>query len=639
MSEEDYHTASNVYKPSEKIQTPEAAEDLLISSLPPAESSQHIIDDSDHKENVSKFLERGLAAERKQLEEERLQFELEKKQMELQRQQLFEERSRRSTIENLRSVEGEEYMNGASFYSIPHSFLGVGTKNFGNTDAYDPRKMKKKLSPFQELKQKAMDPKISFEDRTQTIRYMLRIPVIHKYREINEAMVTIINDTQYPFDKRYHFFSNNDKYVKLDYEVVNFCHRYIFDNFESLHAPIIYRILSAQHILTQFPAETFNLNDLQNFLITIAKDKDQSINLRAQCSDILDRAGYAEAKTIGRTVITELGELYDQNKQKTIYTNSQNVHDNTITEQTIKCLRKLIETTIVKADTNTGQVYDAVLEFFKYEPPSKNVDIRKSRVVDSLQRVIIDTSRYESKNMVDIILLVWEKINASPDKMALIRRLVEELDMDQSCSTGYLSRILNVLSGFFEDMPQISISFKDQLRSNVFARIRVSTGLVLSNDQQSKISLEMTSDEKPTILEFLTNFSPYAEFLKEFVTDTKYMTLLEFDEIYNQSIGDYFGIHYYQAPETLANIPKDDDEKLPAFDSGLLTVIESAREQLEDVMEESLNSNSDEKTEESIKSSIEEIFKFKELMNQMTMFKHYLMKQIIIHLLLLFENL
>ena len=68
----------------------------------------------------------------------------------------------------------------------------------------------------------------------------------------------------------------------------------------------------------------------------------------------------------------------------------------------------------------------------------------------------------------DVLLLVWYEIKNSPHKEELERCLLEEfLNMNGQCTTGHLSRIVNILSGF-SDHVFIKISYKDQMKNYIF---------------------------------------------------------------------------------------------------------------------------------------------------------------------------
>ena len=429
-------------------------------------------------------------------------------------------------------ISESELKNGfdlSSFKYLPETFMEIETRTFGNSIN----------NPFLKLYESVISDKYDFEDRCQCVRYMQRIHYTGGMKYCIQAALSILKDDKYPFNKRYYFFSNNDAYVKLDYEIVNECHKYVYENFDSLNAPLLYKLLSAQFILAHFVPTEYDRIKLEDFLLSIAEDKEQTINYRAECADILYNYGiekhYVESAT---RIIRELGELYTQNKSSTIYTNIQNVHDTTINQTIINTLRELIQK--IKSKRHSGEVLEIIRD--KYSHLDKT---RMDKVMSSLERIMIDTAKYEMLNMSDILVLVWEFICQSEHKDELEYRLIQELeDMDETCSTGHLSRILNVLSGYFSENV-VQISLKDQLRSNIFARY---TKLIkmLPEDLQDKINSELIlndSDKKDNIKTFLLDFNLEEVLYKEFVIETN-MNVSDFYETYEKSIEDFFGKLY-----------------------------------------------------------------------------------------------
>ena len=168
-----------------------------------------------------------------------------------------------------------------------------------------------------------------------------------------------------------------------------------------------------------------------------------------------------------------------------------------------------------------------------------------NKIMSSLERIMIDTAKYELLSMSDVLVLVWEYICQSEHRDELEKRLLQELEeMDETCSTGHLSRILNILSGYFK-VNTVKITFKDQLRSNIFARYTKLIKL-LPEDKQEKIQTEMTlndTNQKDTIKMFLMDFNLEETLYKEFVSQG-HMDVSEFYETYEKTIEDFFGKLY-----------------------------------------------------------------------------------------------
>lgn len=538
MSESDYATPSTLKTPTLQFPTSSITEDFFTSSV--AGNKNIFYPTGDKHENnpgiidkIKGFFHRGEKEQTKRLQQETEEQE-EREQAEREARIRKEEKKLEAQVRALRAQQDDTDPLAGNFKFVPKVFMGITTANFANSLGYDAKKKSAYAkNSFYQLRDLAMNSQTSWQDRIQSIRYMQRIPHIKRYEIINKCMEVILQDTQYPFADRYHFFANNEAEIKLDYEIVNYCHRYVFTHFDSLQAPLLYKILSAQHMLTQFPADTYDLAGLQNFLLETAQDEQMSVNTRAECADILDRAGYGDAKIQGKMCIIELGQLYVKNKRTTIYTNSQNVHDVSITEKVMATLRKLIEE--CPPSHQSGDIYET-LHAYRYE----SMELQ-DKVLSAYRRVIIDTARYDGYTILNVMLMVWTKIQSSELKSVLVDRLVEELsEMDETCSTGHLSRVLNVLSGFFEGYDAVAITYQDQLRSNIFAKI-AKTMSALSVDLQDQINNEMTENYKPTINTFLEQFDAKNGFYTEFV-DAGYVTADEFKTIYDKALVDYFGL-------------------------------------------------------------------------------------------------
>lgn len=432
---------------------------------------------------------------------------------------IVDEKRKRDVFDSIYSKESGE-LDISSFDNLPYLFCGLDTSSFGST--------LKDKNPFFTIKGIAMDDSQSWNDRTTAVRYMQRIPHKDRYSNCIEATKSIVSDKKYSFRDRYHFFSNNERLIKLDYEIVNALHVYIYEMKDTVEmVPVIYKILSAQHILTQFPIGTYDIDGVQRFLQGIGMNENEQIVYRAECADILSRVGYGNYKQIGDDIISKLGDLYNENKSMTIYSNLQNVHDNSINASIVESLRNLLSSTTVNEERHTGEIYEYIVSK-KSQYDSEYID----KVVESLQRIVIDTSRYEGYTIHDILLCVWQKIIDSPHKDEMCKRLIDELyDMYSTCSTGHLSRIINCLSGFIDSGVKVSISVEDQLKSNIFSRY-TSLLRTLSEDVRDDLVNEMSSNDrdKPLVGEFIFSYSLYDELFEEFVPE--YLDSESFKKLY-----------------------------------------------------------------------------------------------------------
>jgi len=172
-------------------------------------------------------------------------------------------------------------------------------------------------------------------------------------------------------------------------------------------------------------------------------------------------------------------------------------------------------------------------------------DNKREKVNKFLFRIMTDPSRYEQMSIAEIMLLVYYKIQKM-DKETIdvcINRLLEESEESlETCSSGYLTRIINVLSGFVEgeDM-QLRLDPKDELRSAVFARIHQrirSLPDVLRNDVLEGLTSDREED-KEWFDQFMDYYSPEEELRQEY---KDIMSEQDFKEVFIKCVNEYKGM-------------------------------------------------------------------------------------------------
>ena len=297
-----------------------------------------------------------------------------------------------------------------------------------------------------------------------------------------------------------------------------------------------YRILGSQFILQNKNISTDIKRETETICIDFAKDNQLDYNLRADAADLLVRLGTEQGKCLGRDIIILLGR--NPNGITTVYTDRQNVHD----EQVDESIREMIlQIGSIRLKTVDGvyMCFDDIQKEIETRVPSNELD----KVRSSLLRIYIDQSIYEGGQMLHTIFLkVWQLIIEHENSESLKNRLVDELiDMADTCSSGHISRIVNVFSGFEVDgkMFSINIGWKKQIQSNLMARLYKQIQFIEDIDVQEKILDEMMTSgniyTKPNLSTFFRNnlFSIRDELLKEF---TEHMTEYEFDEYFRSAI-------------------------------------------------------------------------------------------------------
>ena len=188
---------------------------------------------------------------------------------------------------------------------------------------------------------------------------------------------------------------------------------------------------------------------------------------------------------------------------KDVYSDTQNVHNKTINSSVLKAAIYLIE---------------------KYRPNSKRVDIDDVKKILSkicgkydfysvdavLQRIQFDTSCFTHLDyrfgLYDVFNALWNFIIEHEHKDELLKRLVEEMiAMSGYCSTGHLSRFINVIQGFTDDDDLlIKISGLDQ------------TYVYISNFLQ-KLMMDAPEDVTDSIID--GNVKVFYEFIKKNINE------------------------------------------------------------------------------------------------------------------------
>lgn len=430
------------------------------------------------------------------------------------------------------SVKKDEYVQQiGTFDYMPSKFLGLDTSTF--TDSYfeDGRE-----HPFLSLKKFAKDYSISFEDRIQCVRYMCYIPYKDYVSHCVDASKSIISEEKYDVYNRYFFFANNMKNTKLDGNVVHELHPYFFTLSRDMSYPLELTLMSARYIISQYDYLSDERNIVLEYLLDIADDKDETIYARSECADILLTLGEGNELIFANQVIEELGNLYNENKNKTIYTNAQNAHNESINENTRNIVRALYKEYLL------NYTYNDLIKT-SYEPIYKELLLIDDKVEEKINsffyRVMTDPFRFERLSLSDIVFLVYNKIKTLESKDEVMKRFLEEIiDCDMTCTTGYFTRIVNTLNGFITGKEMcFAINPKDELRSVIFSRINLNIRRLPEKTRESVLEA-IEEGENSVFEEFMDYYSPEDEIRKE------YKGLIEdeeFDKIFKKCVDEFIG--------------------------------------------------------------------------------------------------
>lgn len=156
--------------------------------------------------------------------------------------------------------------------------------------------------------------------------------------------------------------------------------------------------------------------------------------------------------------------------QKTVYSDSQNVHNSKINKTVISTAEKLYEkfSDIINIDNENKKncLENIRLHLVKKFPHETEL------VNSSVEYIKSNTSYFGVKKitLLDIFLSVWLWIINNGNINELEKRLVEELkQMEGECTTGHVARFINVIQGFTNDSDLcIQISNEDRYKGVIF---------------------------------------------------------------------------------------------------------------------------------------------------------------------------
>lgn len=393
--------------------------------------------------------------------------------------------------------------------------------------------------------------------RLDIIRILMETDIY--YESTLSLLIDIINDKNLECEYRYKCLLS----IQSD-KTRSYISRYLDDAYLSFvkngSTYTRYRILGSQYILQNKNISIDVKDEVEKICISFAIDNQLDYNLRADAADLLLRSGSQSSKDIGKDIITLLGR--SNGGLTTVYTNRQNVHDKDI-EDNIK--QFILHISSIRLSTRSDGKYttfdDVRLEVEKElenqliegDFDIKSIDddtntVKKSsidKVRSSLLRISIDQTIYDGcQTLQSIFNKVWSIIKSHEYVDVLKRRMIEELiDMADTCSSGHISRIINVLSGFEVEGKSIGINigWNKQIQSNLLARLNAKIKNIKNEDYKSTILDEMITSgsitNKPKLSLFFRDnlLSIRDEMYKEFVEDG-YIDSDSFEEHFRNAI-------------------------------------------------------------------------------------------------------
>lgn len=374
-------------------------------------------------------------------------------------------------------------------------------------------------SPLQELETIAMNPDLSSVDRFAAFRRIYQSPYVSKNNVCIRILLHVLEEKSLSLEERFSWLTK----LKIASDSLDVClYGYIYW-FYTYHEPLLYKLISSQFILThpllEYPFINTHVKYSQQWLYRFAKKEGENIMLRSEAADILLRLGTPAFRTAAGSIIYELGQRFIPSRERTIYTNEQNIHHIENIEQAIAVL----------ASGPLLTIMDPILEWIQSQQDEK--------ALTSLQRITMDTGLFEGFRMTELLCYVYQRIIGSPFEKELKHRLLEELrDMNGWCGSGHVIRLINILHGFDPDI-QLSMPIREEIKSAVFARYHTHLKSC-SKELQEEIGLCFCQEEKTLLMDFVETYSSYDELKKEYA----FIDEREFEEAYQYAIKMYCGL-------------------------------------------------------------------------------------------------
>ena len=276
----------------------------------------------------------------------------------------------------------------------------------------------------------------------------------------------------------------------------------------------------------------FRNNVLEEFVLAVMNDESHEDTTRGHAMDVLLRFATPEAKKKAQEYVSKLGSQF-------ISSDAQSVHRESISENVAK-LYKDVTSRIVDVSKIPEFPSAKAQLLSEYKDSDEKMDLLR----DALEYVEGDHIVFGGidrtlKSCLCLIMGFIESFGGEQRTM-LYERLIEELmESVGTCSSGYLSRIANSLSGV--DGYIVGISWEEQIRDNLAGRLNAR---MRDDPNAGDILVQMTNKE-------LCDRTEFFRFLRENIPSIKdemyqefrnYMSDSDWDQFIYKAITAYYGM-------------------------------------------------------------------------------------------------
>lgn len=243
---------------------------------------------------------------------------------------------------------------------------------------------------------------------------------------------------------------NNENEKDIEYETFDTIKEDILFYFVFNETDELYKLLACQQCINN--PMTYDI--IKEIVKTTNKPQ-----IKAEGCDLLLGSNSQKDKDIALEILMGLG------KSKSIYENTQNVHFESISESAMKSIEKIIQLNL--KEKSYEYIKQNLLEYI--------TDEKILTMLESVfYRIEIDRTLYKPihQNLQHILCKIYSYIETFDNVLQteLKNRLIEEMiDMCGTCSSGFLTRMVNCLSGYTDI--GIFMSFEEQIKASLNHKI------------------------------------------------------------------------------------------------------------------------------------------------------------------------
>ena len=267
---------------------------------------------------------------------------------------------------------------------------------------------------------------------------------------------------------------------------------------------------------------------LEQFVLGIMKDASQEDNARGHAMDILLRFGTPQMKDTARKLVAELGNEY-------ISADAQSVHRLSISKS-VATLYKELTSRIV--DVSKIPTFKEARETLLSEEKENTMELEDALDYVEGDHIVFGGIERTLKSCLCLVMGFVASYGGDRKEM-LYGRIIEELvESLGTCSSGYLSRIANSLSGV--DGYIVGISWCEQIRDNFAGRLNAR---MRDDPKAGEILVQMTNKELSDRTEFFRFLRESIPVIKEemYQEFRNYMSDGDWDQFIYKAITSYYG--------------------------------------------------------------------------------------------------